>query len=120
MTARTPTRAILRALLLSLPLVALAGLLLPAPATAISLDQAKREGLVGERPDGYVGAVSPTPSAEVKDLVARVNARRKKVYEDIAKKRGTSVEAVAGLAGQDLIAKAKPGEYVLKGSWTKK
>jgi uncharacterized protein YdbL (DUF1318 family) len=101
--------------------LALVALLVPsAPAAALDLGQAKSQGLVGERPDGYVGAVSSTPSAEVKALVAEVNAKRKSVYTDIARKRGTSVEAVAALAGQDLIAKAKPGEYVLKGSWTKK
>ena len=95
--------------------------LLPAtPAAALGLAEAKSRGLVGERPDGYVGAVSDSPSAEVKSLVAEVNAKRKAVYEDIAEKRGTSVAAVAALAGQDLIAKAKPGEYVLKGSWKKK
>lgn len=101
--------------------VALLALLLPAAsAAALGLADAKTRGLVGERPDGYVGAVEANPSAEVKALVAEVNAKRKSVYEDIARKRGTSVEAVAALAGQDLIAKAKPGEYVLKGSWVRK
>lgn len=34
-------------------------------AHALDLDAAKQQGLVGEQTDGYVGAVSASPSAEV-------------------------------------------------------
>lgn len=111
---RTTMRWLRSLALSSLVLLAAAG------ALALGLDEAKAKGLVGERPDGYVGIVVDDPSPEVRSLVAQVNAKRKGVYEDIARKRGTSVEAVAALAGQDLVAKAGPGEWVLRGAWVKK
>jgi uncharacterized protein YdbL (DUF1318 family) len=89
-------------------------------AWALGLGEAKSRGLVGETPGGYLRAVS-SPSAEVKQLVSRINAERRKVYQGIAKKRGTSLKNVEALAGKKAIDKSAPGEYVfVGGSWRKK
>ena len=91
-------------------------LALALPAAALDLDAAKRQGLVGERADGYVGSVAPNPAAEVRDLVADVNARRKAAYAEIAAKNGSPVEAVAAIAGQKLVARAAPGDWIDSGN----
>jgi uncharacterized protein YdbL (DUF1318 family) len=91
------------------------------PALALDLDEARAKGTVGERMDGYVAAVASAPSAEVAALVAEVNAKRRAHYEDIAKRTGAPVEAVAALAGQKLISNAPAGQFVNDGSgWKKK
>ncbi|MEO5336454.1 MAG: YdbL family protein [Magnetospirillum sp. WYHS-4] len=106
----------------TLPLLAAAiALLLSLPAFAQSLGDAKSQGLVGERPDGYVGAVKSLPSS-VKSLVDDVNAQRRANYEDIARRQNTSrsaVEAVAGTRLQDMTA---PGGFIqdTSGGWRRK
>jgi hypothetical protein len=111
-----------RTLVAFLLALALGAALLPEAAAALTLDEAKAQGLVGERPDGYVGAVQANPSAEVKALVEQVNARRTEVYAKIAKEEGVSVVVVvvAARSGERLIQEAGSGEYVLMGTWQKK
>ena len=95
---------------------------LALPAAALDLDAAKRQGLVGERTDGYLGSVAPNPPAEVRNLVADVNARRKSTYTEIAAKNGSPVEAVAAIAGQKLVDRAASGEWIDagNGNWYQK
>ena len=90
------------------------------PAYAMSLEEAKAKGLVGEKPDGYLGIVS-TSSPEVHKLTDDVNQKRRRAYEDIAKRHGTQVDAVETLAGQKAIQNTKSGHYVEgPGGWKKK
>lgn len=87
-------------------------------ARALDLDSAKQQGLVGERTDGYVGAVAASPSAEVEALVADVNAKRRDSYAAIASKNGTAVETVAALAAQKLIGRVPSGQWISdQGRW---
>ena len=105
------------AALLALALVALpSGLALADP-----LGDAKQAGSVGERPDGYLGVVG-NASPQVTALVQDVNEKRRQKYSGIAKKNGTSVDAVAALAGKKWIEKTPPGQYVMtsSGKWIKK
>jgi hypothetical protein len=94
--------------------------LLAAPALAIDLESAKRQGLVGEQPDGYLGAVRPSPEAT--ELVRSVNEQRRQSYQDLAKRNGLSVDSVATLAGRKLMDRAAPGEYVkdASGRWVRR
>jgi len=94
----------------------LAGVGLALPAAALDLDAAKRQGLVGEQTNGYVGAVAASPSADVSALVADVNAKRQAAYQEVARKNGTALEAVAALAAQKLIDHAPPGAWIGDGS----
>jgi uncharacterized protein YdbL (DUF1318 family) len=103
--------------------VAAALALLIAPAAhADSLDDAKAAGYVGERTDGMLGLVKNDAPADVKALIASVNAKRRESYASIAKKNGTTLEAVASLAGKKAIARTKPGNFVqdASGNWVKK
>ena len=97
-------------------------LALPAAAAGLDLDAAKAKGLVGERADGYVGVVAAKASPEVQALAASVNAQRRATYEEIARKNGTVVDAVAARAGAKLIERAAPGEWVTDatGNWRRK
>jgi hypothetical protein len=97
-----------------LALAAVALLIVVAPnAWAEDLAAARAAGQVGERPDGFVGVVHDDAPAAIKKLVADVNAQRKLKYAEIAKQNGTSVDAVAALAGAKLIERTPPGQYVL-------
>ncbi len=84
-----------------------------SPAWALSLAEAKAKGWVGERIDGYLGLVDPEAPPEAKALVEKINAKRRKAYEAIARKNGVPVEAVAAIAGEKAIAKTPPGQYVM-------
>jgi len=91
------------------------------PAAAQSLDEAKAAGQVGERIDGYVGAVG-SASGAIQALVKKVNGEREAQYAKIAKERGTSVQAVGQIAGQKLIERMPKGGYVMgaDGQWQQK
>ncbi len=89
--------------------------------SGLSLDQAKASGVVGEQSDGYLGAVSSSPSGEVQALVSSINQKRKEKYQSIAQRRGTSLKAVEALAGKTAIEKTEAGQYVNLGSgWQRK
>jgi uncharacterized protein YdbL (DUF1318 family) len=94
---------------------------LTAGAFAMDLDAAKSQGLVGERPDGYLGAVA-AGRADIQSLVNDINARRRAQYQEIAKRNGTSLTAVEQVVGQKLISRAASGEYVMTpgGQWVRK
>lgn len=92
------------------------------PALAAPLDDAKAAGLVGERIDGYLGVVDRSAPAEVRRMVEEINAERRARYAEIAERQGAPVEAVAQIAGEKLIQRARSGEYVMgaDGRWRRK
>lgn len=106
------------AALLALALVAVPSGL----ALADALGDAKQAGSVGERPDGYLGVVAGGAGANVQALVDEINGKRRQEYSAIAQRRGTSVDAVAALAGKKWIEKTPPGQYVMttSGKWVRK
>ena len=89
---------------------------------AMSLDAAKSQGLVGERPDGLLGVVGGAASGEVQALVKDVNARRMEIFKKVAKDKGQSVETVQKISGQEFIDRTPAGQYVMnaQGAWQKK
>ena len=104
-----------------LKLIVITLLLSPAPALAVDLQQVKNNGLVGEQLNGYLGLVSADATAEVRALVADVNARRKAKYESIAAQNGAGLETVELLAGKKAIEKTSPGNYIQSATgWKKK
>jgi uncharacterized protein YdbL (DUF1318 family) len=54
-------------------------LMFSLPVLALSLTQAKQQGLVGEIATGYIGVVKPSPAAT--QLVQKINVERRKAYE---------------------------------------
>ncbi len=87
------------------------------PAIAGPVGDAKAAGLVGERPDGYLGVVKPGAEG----LVNQANARRRGEYQAIAKKRGASLAAVESVAGKKRMAASPRGSFVFSGGkWVRK
>ena len=90
------------------------------PALALTLDEARAAGRVGEMPTGYLGVVDNDPA--VRALVDSVNIQRRDHYKAIAERENAPLAAVEQLAGARLIDRAGPGEYVMdvNGKWIRK
>ena len=87
---------------------------------ALTLEEAKAQGVIGEKLNGYVGLVI-SGGAEAQALTNDVNKKRRLAYEDIAHRNGTSVSAVEALAAEKAIQNTKPGNFVEgPGGWMKK
>jgi hypothetical protein len=106
--------AMMRCLLVTLLLAA-------GGAWAADLDQAKRDGLVGETLEGYLDVVDAAAPADVKVLVEEVNAKRRAEYERIAAANGIDIEEVEALAAKKAIDKTRPGGWIrVNGTWRQK
>ncbi len=104
-------RVILGCIILSGSLVFSSG------AFALTLEQAKQQGRVGETLSGYLAPVKK--DAETLALVEQINIARAEKYQEVAQKNHISTEDVAKLAGQKLVNRAAAGEYVrgINGQW---
>lgn len=102
-------------------LLLILALLGPASTLAADLQQVKNAGLVGEQLNGYLGLVGAEASAEVRALIADVNAKRKAKYQSIATQNSARLETVELLAGKKAIEKTRPGNYIQSAAgWKKK
>ena len=92
-----------------------------AVAFALTLDEAKSQGFLGEQPNGYLGLVVSSAPAETKNLLQEINQKRSEEYHRIAQKNGTSLQVVEALAGKKAIEKTSHGQYVKlpSGQWVK-
>lgn len=95
-------------------------LLFSTAALALTLDQAKQQGRVGETLNGYLAPVKK--DAETLALVEQINIARAEKYQEVAQKNHISTEDVAKLAGQKLVNRAAAGEYVrgINGQWMRR
>jgi uncharacterized protein len=111
-----------RMLVASAAACAISGVLPAAPAGAQALADLKTKGLVGERPDGYLGVVAPNASADVAGTVQRLNDERRAVYQQIAQKQNLPLAQVEAVAGAKLVREAPTGTYVMdaSGKWQRK
>ena len=92
----------------------------PMAVFALSLDEAKAKGLVGEKANGYLGVVVPG-NPEAQALSNDINEKRRQAYQDIARREKTNLRTVETLAGEKAIEKTKPGNFVEgPGGWMKK
>jgi uncharacterized protein YdbL (DUF1318 family) len=103
-------------------LLLLCSSLFAGPAFALSLNEAKAQGLVGERVDGFVGIVVADPPADVRQLVEQVNRQRREKYDEVAKQRGVPLDAVAKITGEKQLERTPAGHYVAgaDGRWRRK
>jgi len=103
-------------------LVMLLALLLANVAYAVTLQEAKEQGLVGEQRDGYVGLVVSDVPAEVQALVRQVNEQRRQRYEQIARDNGISMAQVTTLAYDQAVQATQSGHYIQlpNGDWVRK
>ena len=90
-------------------------------ALALTLEEAKATGKVGETPSGYLEAVEANPSGEVLTVLQDINRKRKEEYQKIAAKNGTSLSVTEQLAGHKAMENTAAGRYVKSaGQWIKK
>ena len=90
---------------------------------AIELDEAKAQGLVGEKASGYLGIPNQQAvSEDVITLIKDINNKRKAKYTEIALKNNLQTDAVAKLANKKAIEKTEVGNYyqTQEGKWLKK
>jgi uncharacterized protein YdbL (DUF1318 family) len=101
---------------------AIALVLLLQNAWAADLQSAKTQGLVGEANSGYLAAVKTPVSAEVKALIADVNAKRKAKFQSTAQKTSTTVAQVSNRFYELAVQKTAAGNYYQdkSGAWRKK
>ncbi len=95
-------------------------LMLSFSAQALTLQEAKQAGLVGERTNGYLGMIKQ--DAEAKKLILTVNKKRQAKYKQLATQHNISVEAVALRAGKKAISLTPKGQFVevKPGQWKRK
>ncbi|WP_024557698.1 YdbL family protein [Franconibacter pulveris 1160] len=101
-------------------LLLLAMLMLTSPAFALTLEKARQQGRVGETLSGYLAPIAQ--DSETLTLVKDINAARAESYQQVADSNHLPVDDVAKMAGEKLVARARPGEYVrgINGQWLKK
>ncbi|HDR2890921.1 TPA: YdbL family protein [Enterobacter asburiae] len=89
-------------------------------AATLTLNEARAQGRVGETLSGYIAPLRQ--DAETLALVNQINAARSESYQKLADSNNLPVDEVAKMAGQKLVARAQPGEYVkgINGKWLKK
>ncbi|MDM2737828.1 YdbL family protein [Citrobacter sp. Ct235] len=94
--------------------------LLSGSALALTLNEARTEGRVGETYSGYLVALKQ--DAQTQALVSDINKARSVSYQQLAESHNLPVDEVAKMAGQKLVERAKPGEYVqgINGKWLRK
>jgi len=90
-------------------------------AWSADLRTSKAEGQIGEQLNGYLGIVTSAPD-DVQTLVKEINQKRKAVYQNIASKNGTSLQAVEKMAGKKTTHKTPPGQFIRSssGAWVRK
>ncbi|MGB9098754.1 YdbL family protein [Erwinia sp.] len=100
--------------------LAVALLLLSPTAMALTLDEARQQGLVGETLTGYIAPV--TQNNETQALVERINQGRQQQYQSLAQRNNMTAAEVGRIAGQKLVERAAAGQYVrgINGQWLKK
>lgn len=91
-----------------------------AVAQAATLEELKAAGIVGERADGYLGAVQETISADAMAVVTEVNAKRRAEYERIASAHGLARTKVEALAGKKTLSRTASGAWIFVERWQRK
>lgn len=102
-------------------LALLAGAAGAALAQTPAVDQARAQGMVGERFDGYMGVAGPVSGA-LRSQVAAINIKRRSLYSRLAAGKGVSPSDVGLTAGCQLLARVAVGQsYLLAdGQWRRR
>ena len=92
-----------------------------APAQSPIVDQARAQGLAGERYDGYMGVAGPASPA-LRSAIGAINIQRRSLYSDLAARKGASPQEVGLAAGCQLLARVAVGQaYLLSdGTWRRR
>jgi uncharacterized protein YdbL (DUF1318 family) len=88
-----------------------------SPAFALDLQSARSSGVIGEKNDGYVAVLKPSP--EVNAFAAKVNEGRQIECMRISKENGQTIGVVAKVAAETIVNKISAGSHyqAADGSW---
>lgn len=94
---------------------------IPASAQSPLVDQARAQGVVGERYDGYLGVVG-AGSPALRSAVGAVNIQRRSLYSGLAVRKGATLQEVGLTAGCQLLERVAVGQaYLLSdGGWRRR
>jgi uncharacterized protein YdbL (DUF1318 family) len=103
-------------------MIAMVMLLSLSAAVAMTLEEAKSAGFIGEQRDGYLGLVVDNAPAAVVALVEDVNRQRRERYQQIARENNIAVSDVAQLAYARAVEATRSGHLVqdANGRWVRK
>ncbi|WP_279152293.1 YdbL family protein [Photobacterium iliopiscarium] len=89
---------------------------------AITLQQAKQQGLVGEAKNGFIAAVKPSNNTAVTHLINTVNKHRKETFQTISQSHDLPLNIIKQRAYHKAIEKTQVGNFYQnnQGSWQKK
>ncbi|ORM70035.1 YdbL family protein [Pantoea rwandensis] len=101
-------------------IILILALLLAPSAWALTLDEARQQGRVGETLSGFIAARQQDD--ETLALVKRINEGRSQQYQRVAQQNNLTTSEVARIAGEKLVSRAGSGEYVrgINGQWLRK
>ncbi|MBO6826233.1 MAG: YdbL family protein [Sneathiella sp.] len=99
-------------------LVVASGMMMSGPAFADQLDDLRVSGAVGEAYDGYARARAESAS----EFVKSINAQRRKIYIERARKQGVSVDQIGQIYAGQIKKKVPSGTWLLSsdGQWSQK
>jgi uncharacterized protein YdbL (DUF1318 family) len=88
---------------------------------ALTLDEARLKGMLGENASGYV-EMTPRGNAEAQAVMNDINAKRKAKYQSIANQQKTALENIEKIAGEKITQKLSAGQFYkdASGKWNKK
>ncbi|MEC6830603.1 YdbL family protein [Photobacterium toruni] len=91
-------------------------------ALAITLQQAKQQGLVGEANNGLIAAIKPNNNTTINQLIISVNNHRQKTYQAISQSHSVSLNTIKLRAYHKAIEKTQSGHFYQdsRGSWKMK
>ena len=109
------TRKLLHTLVLLITMIA-------TPAWALTLGEAKIQGLVGETHSGYLASVPSASNTNALRLVKEINTKRRAAYTKSAKKAGVTLKVMETRIAQRLYNRAPKGTFLQKadGQWYQK
>jgi uncharacterized protein len=106
----------------ALALIAIASAFVATPASAQSaVASAIQSGQAGERYDGYLGVVGNGPS-QLQRQVSAVNIQRRKLYIELAQRRGVTPDLVGMATACQLFSKLSAGQAYMQadGVWRRR
>lgn len=98
--------------------------LFSSSALAITLQQAKQQGLVGEANNGLIAAIKPNNNSTINHLIISVNNHRKETYQAISQSHSLSLSLniIKLRAYHKAIEKTQSGHFYQDsgGAWKQK
>ena len=88
---------------------------------ALTLNEARDKGMLGENASGYV-ELTPRGDASAQAVMDEVNSKRKAKYQSIAKQQKTGLANIEKIAGEKITGKLPAGQFYkdTSGKWNKK